>query len=281
MSDQGNQSTEWQYDDLGSNIPEAYERYLVPTLFAPWADRLVERVTPEEGDRVLDVACGTGIVARRAALSVGEDGTVVGIDSNEDMLEVARAVSSETQPAVEWRQEDAMDLPFPDDAFDVVFCQQSLQYVSEPPTALAEMHRVLAPEGRLALSVWRPIENSPGYAVMGEALGEWIDDEVEEMMRAPFPDWDKNTLRDFAREAGIQEMTVTIEIGSVRFPSIEEFLRRSTESSPLAEPVGSAGPEIREALVRDLDEALDEYTDDGGIVFPMETYVVSHGEGLG
>lgn len=140
MRDQGDHSTEWQYDDFGGNIPQAYERYLVPTLFAPWADQLVERVTPEESDRVLDVACGTGIVARRAAPSIDEDGTVVGTNWKEGLLEVARAVSSEPQPAVEWRQGDRMDLPFPDDAFDVVICQQSLQYGAELPATLDEMH---------------------------------------------------------------------------------------------------------------------------------------------
>ena len=103
----------WQLTESG---PEAYEQYLVPPLFAPWAERLIAHANLQKGDRVLDVGCGTGIVARHAAARVGEQGTVVGVDINEGMLEVARTAAADLTPTIEWRQEDAMALPFPDGA---------------------------------------------------------------------------------------------------------------------------------------------------------------------
>ena len=112
----------WEGWQLEESSAEAYECYLVPLLFAPGAQYLVELAAPGPGERVLDVACGTGIVARRAVAKVGSGGMVVGLDINESMLEVARKVSADIHPAIEWHQGDATDMPLPDRAVDVVFC---------------------------------------------------------------------------------------------------------------------------------------------------------------
>jgi ubiquinone/menaquinone biosynthesis C-methylase UbiE len=146
----------WQ---LEKNSAEAYERYLA-SAFRPWADQLVEVARIQEGDRVLDVACGTGIVARSAAVRAGVTGSVVGIDLNADMLAVARRASGSVRPAIEWRQGNAVELPFPDGSFDVVLCEQAIQFFSEPVRALVEMRRVLTRSGRAAVSVCRPIAYS-------------------------------------------------------------------------------------------------------------------------
>src|SRR5918993_2770365 len=114
---------QWQLEESSA---ESYERYLVPLFFAPGAQYLIELAALGVGERVLDVACGTGIVARSAAPRVGANGRVVGLDLNEGMLEVARMASSEVHPAIEWQQGDATDMPLRDRAFDVVFCQQGL-----------------------------------------------------------------------------------------------------------------------------------------------------------
>lgn len=270
MAAQDNQKDGWQLDNTG---PEAYEQYLVPRMFAPRAETLLERGELQDGDRVLDVACGTGIVARRAAARVGESGSVLGVDLNGAMLDVARAASSEHQHLIEWRQGDATDLSFPDGSFDTVFCQQALQFIPEPEAALREMHRVLAPDGRLAINVWRPLEFNPTYEAMADALERHVGDEAATMMRSPFPEWETSRLRTLVDEAGFRDVILTIEIKSMRYPSIEEALRREAASSPLAEPLGALAPEVRIALLKDLNEALKRYTDDRGIVFPMEAYV--------
>jgi ubiquinone/menaquinone biosynthesis C-methylase UbiE len=127
-------------------------------MFAPCATQLLDLAAVEPGERVLDVACGTGIVARRAAARVGAGGVVAGSDVNEGMLEVAAATAIDLPVRIEWHRADATALPLPDGAFDVVCCQQGLQFVPDPPLALREARRVLTPGGRLALAVWRGID---------------------------------------------------------------------------------------------------------------------------
>lgn len=271
MSDRDSKSDGWQLEDSG---PEAYERYLVPDLFAPWADDLVKRMALHPGEHVLDVGCGTGIVARRAAQQVGDDGVVVGVDLNEGMLDVARKKSAEMDPAIEWRQGDATDLPFDDGSFDAVVCQQVLQFIPEPEKALREMGRVLAPGGRLGVGVLRSLEYNPAYALLTEALAAHVGGEAAEMMRSPFSAWNASDLRLLVQGSGFETVTTTIEISSMRYPSVEEFLRREAASSPLAGPLGTMAPNARDALLADLEEALAAYVDDHGVVFPLETHVV-------
>lgn len=269
MSKQGSRTAGWQ---LEASAAEAYEQYFVPILFAPWAERIIDAADLRDGDRVLDVACGTGIVARRAAERVGERGTVVGLDLNEGMLAVAEQAAAEVRPPIVWRRGDAADLPFPDGSFDVVFCQQALQYFPDPVEALGEIRRVLAPGGRAILSVWRSLDYQPGYVVLAGALERHVGDEAGEMMRSPFPPWDLVAVQGLAESAGFDDRTVTIEIGSVRFPSVEEFIRREVASSPLAAQLGDAG---RTALVEDVTNSLGGYTDDDGVVLPLESYVLT------
>jgi SAM-dependent methyltransferase len=260
----------WQ---LESDSAEAYERYLVPALMAAGAARLVELTAPGAGERVLDVGCGTGIVARRAALAVGGRGQVVGVDLNEGMLRVAGRAGSPAGAPVSWRQGNATSLPFPDGSFDVVLSQQMLQFVPEPSRAVAEMHRVLAPGGRLAISVCRPIEHAPGYLPLVAGLRQHVGAEAEAMMRSPFPAWSVSRLREIVSGGGFDGVAISIEVMSVRYPSAAEFLRREAACSPLAGLVGAMSPNSRDALVRELAAALGSSTDDQGIVLPLEVYV--------
>ena len=136
------------------NAAEAYERYLVPTMFTPWAHDLIGRAGLQSGERVLDVACGTGIVARLAAEAVGSSGQVVGVDLNAGRLEIVRAQTPTSGARVEWREGDVKALPYNDAAFDVLFCQQAFQFFPDKAQALREMYRGLTPGRRLVLSVW-------------------------------------------------------------------------------------------------------------------------------
>ncbi|HEU4494375.1 MAG TPA: methyltransferase domain-containing protein [Rubrobacteraceae bacterium] len=264
------QTEQWQLDEGSA---EAYERYLVPLLFAPGAEYLIELATPGPGERVLDVACGTGIVARRAALRVGSGGKVVGLDLNEGMLGMASKASSDIRPVIEWRQGDATSMPLPDGAFDVVLCQQGLQFFLDQPAALGEMRRVLTPNGRLALSVLRSLEHNPGYHLLADALEQHLGPEAGAMMRSPFPSLSREELRDLIAGAGFRDVRIFLGIGPVRYPTVEEFVRWEGASSPLAGPIGALKEDVRAALIRDLGEALRIYTDDAGIVFPTETYL--------
>jgi ubiquinone/menaquinone biosynthesis C-methylase UbiE len=171
----GRYRMDWQF--VG-NIPDNYERYLVPSIFAPWAHDLVSLARLRAGERALDVACGTGIVARIAAQTIGDGNNIVGLDLSGPMLSAARAAAADENKSIEWREGSAVELPLADATFDVVFCQQGLQFFPDRAKALSEMHRVLALGGRLVLSVWRGIEKSPGFAALADALTHHISSEA-------------------------------------------------------------------------------------------------------
>ena len=260
--------TGWQ---LQGNAAEAYERYLVPAFFGPFADGLIDLAASRPADRVLDVASGTGIVARKLAPRVHR---AVGLDPNSGMLAVARTAD----PSVEWVAGEAGAMPLPDASFDLVLCQQGLQFFPDRAAGLAEMRRVLAPGGRLALSVWRAAVHSPGWLRLAEVLDRYAP-EAGAMMRAPFALGGAD-LRVLVRQAGFREVAVRIVIRSVRFPSAGDMLQRQEVASPLAGPLSELTGDAREALIRDFTDALRPHADDDGVAFPMETHVVTATEPL-
>jgi ubiquinone/menaquinone biosynthesis C-methylase UbiE len=263
--------------ELAAATADAYERYLVPALFAPWAERLVELAAPAPGERLLDLACGTGIVARRAAARVGAGGAATGLDRNPEMLRVAEAAAAGMSPPVRWLAGDAADLPFPDGAFDLACCQQGLQFFPDREGVLEELRRVLVPGGRLTLAVWRDLRHCPGFRALAEALERHAGAEVAATMRAPFAAGDAGALRQLVSGAGFGGVRVRIAIGEVAFPSVEEFLRRQAAASPLAGPVAALEEGRRAALLADLDERLAAHRDDTGVVFPIEaTLLTAH-----
>ena len=268
MSTATDASAGWQLD---GDSAAAYERYLVPAIFAPFARSLVALGAPAAGERVLDLACGTGIVARHAAPLVAPGGRVVGADVNAGML----AVAAVTVPGVEWVEADAAALPFADGSFDVAYCEQALMFFPDRAAALRELRRVLAPGGRVALSVWRGSEHNWVYEAVAAALERHAGPEAGAMMRSPFPAWDAADLRGMLAEAGFGAVRMRLEIGVEVWPSAAELLRREAASSPLAGPIGALEPGAREALIADVAAALRDYTDDDRIVFPIETHVAT------
>jgi ubiquinone/menaquinone biosynthesis C-methylase UbiE len=202
----------WQ---LSGNAPEAYERYIIPALFNEWACDLVETAAVQTGERVLDLACGTGVVARTVAPRVGKAGQVVGIDVNEGMLGMARTVPPPSGAEMTWQQGDAASLPLPSAAFDVVLCQQGLQYFQQRAAALMEMKRVLVPGGRIALSVWRPIERQPFFMVVVDVIESHLNASVGDLQRAAFTLGDADELRGLIMTAGFRTLSLRLVVRHV------------------------------------------------------------------
>ena len=271
MLDQRTQHGGWQLEE---DSAAAYERYLVAAFMKDAAERLLDLVQLQPTERVLDVACGTGIVARRAARRL-EPGAVTGVDLNEGMLAVARKAAAAEGVQIDWRQGNVEDLPFPRGAFDAVFCQQAAQFFPDPVAALREMRRVLAPDGRIGLGVCRSVERNRVYGLLAEALTRHVGDDAGAGMRSPFPSWSVTELRAMFTEAGFCDVNVRIEIAPTRFPSPEELLRREVASSPLAPVVAALSPEVRDALVADVSQSLGAYVDDDGVHIALETYAVT------
>lgn len=263
-------SAGWQLED---NSAVAYERYLVPAVTGRWAEHLVELTGPRPGQRILDIGCGTGIVARTVAQRAG-GAQITGLDLNAEMLAVARKASASFQPAIDWQQGDAAELPFADGSFDIVFSQYAIQFFSDPAAALREMRRVLAPDGRLALMTGRSVEQNRVYGWVADAMARLAGPQAGMMMRSPFPDWTMADLRDFVIAAGFADARLGIHIMNLRYPSAAELLWQEASYSPLAGVFAALDPAARDALVADVTDALTPYTDDDGVIFPIESQTV-------
>ncbi len=260
----------WQLSGSG---PENYERYQVPSIFAPLAQVFLDHVPVREGARVLDVACGTGIVARSAASLLGAGGAVVGVDLNPGMLKVAAAKAPKGGPSFDWREGDVAALPCPDDAFDIVLCQQGLQFFPDKPAALREMRRVLAPGGTLALCVWRTVEHSPCNQATAAALARHVTVEEAIRIQAPFALGEPDVLRSLMADAGFTGIEITEAVLTRRMLPPEESIPGHIASTPVAPAVAALDAETRAALVADIAEALAPYRDADGLAIPQGTHI--------
>jgi SAM-dependent methyltransferase len=262
---------QWQ---VAGSAAQVYERELVPAIFGPWAPQVVALADPAAGERVLDVACGTGVVARLAAERVGPAGRVVGLDLNPGMLVVASSLPVSGVP-MGWVQANAGRMPFPDGSFEVVCCQLGLQFFPDRAAALAEMARVLVAGGRLVAMVWRSIDRSPGFAVLAQALDRHVGPAAGAVMRAPFGLGEEEALRGLVVGAGFREVGVDRRAGVVRFGSARELVVAYGAGSPLAGPIGGASPAARAGLLAEVEAALEEWQGPAGLAFPIEALLVS------
>jgi ubiquinone/menaquinone biosynthesis C-methylase UbiE len=264
------QQEQWQ---ISGNAPESYEHYLVPALFTPWATDLVERMALQTGERVLDVACGTGSVARLAAQHVRPGGAVTGLDLNPGMLAKARTLPQPTDVQMAWREGNAVALPFANAAFHVVLCQQGLQFFPDRLAALRDMHRVLVPGGRLALGVWRPLQYNPYLAALGNALERHVSAEAAAGMRAVCALSDAEELRSLLVHAGFRDVRIRLAILVMRFASVEAFIPGQFAATPFASAVAALDAAARTALLEDVRLTLQSYTDDEGVAVPNEAHI--------
>lgn len=205
------------------NPAETYEQYFVPAMFVPWANILLEHAALQPGERVLDVACGTGIVARRAASRVGETGQVAGLDMSPAMLAVAAAQAAASRTPIRWHEGNATALPWPEGSFDVVFCQHGLQFVPDRATAVREMYRVLAPGGRVLVMALQALALHPVFEVLVESVARHLALPVAAFM-TPFALCDAEEFQGLFAEAGFAAVQVVPVSTVVRFPDPERFV---------------------------------------------------------
>ena len=263
---------EWSLSGAG---PETYELYQVPSTFEPLAHMFLDRVRLEPGRRVLDVACGTGIVARLAAAIVGESGQVVGVDFNKAMLEVAQRNRPPNGADMEWRQGDAGALPCEVATFDVVLCQQGLQFFPDKVGALREMRRVLVADGRAWLAVWRSTEHSPVNQASTEVLGRHLGPEAAKVSLAPFSLGNADELRSLLISAGFRNIEIEATVLMRHMLSPETSIPAQLTSLPIGPQIAALDAATRSSIVEEISEALADYRTDEGMSVPQGTHIVS------
>jgi len=250
---------------------KSYDALFVPALFGQWAPRVADAAQIERGQRVLDVACGTGVLAREAASRTGSTGQVVGVDPLPGMLAVARKLA----PSIEWREGVAESLPFPDRAFDAVVSQFGLMFFTDRHRALREMLRLLTPGGRLAVAVWDSLASNPAYAAEVALLERVSGRRAADALRAPFVLGDRHELATLFEDAGAVSVEVTTHRGTAHFPSIRVMVEADLRGwLPV---MGVVVPDEEAArILQEAETALSAYANAAGqVAFDTSAHVVT------
>ncbi len=249
----------------------AYEDLHVPALFREWAPRVLDAAGVAPGAEVLDVACGTGVLAREAVRRVGRKGTVTGLDLSAAMLAVADGIT----PDATWRQGDATALPFADSAFDAVVSQFGLMFFPDRSRALREMARVLRPDGRLVVAVWDALETSPAYPIEVDLLLRLAGEAAADALRAPFVLGDTEELAKLFESCGLRQVEVISVMGKARFPSVRAMVEADLRGWLPVMGVYLDEDTIGRILV-EADDALGHFLDPNGeLVFDSPAHIVT------
>lgn len=258
---------ELAYDETYSdNAAENYERFFVPAIGGPIARDLVDAAALREGERVLDVGCGTGIVTRLAAETLNGSGTIAGLDVNPGMLAVARAVTPDAA-GIDWYEASAEAIPLPDASFDVVLCQMSLQFIPGRVNALREMRRVLASGGRLVLNVPGPTPQL--FEIFADALTKHIDQDAAPFVHAVFSLNDADEIRQLARDAGFEKLSVNQATKPLELPPAKDFMWQYINCTPMVNPVSAATNDQRLSLEREVCERWQTFSSGDGLAMEV------------
>ncbi|MFC5731401.1 MULTISPECIES: class I SAM-dependent methyltransferase [Nocardioides] len=238
---------------------QTYDDQFVPALFAQWAPQLVDCARVRPGQSVLDVACGTGVVAKAARAVVGSAGRVVGADLNPAMLEVAR----DARPDLEWAQGDAEDLPFADAEFDVALCQSGLFFFADPGRAVAEMARVVAPGGLVGLQTYASLAEQPAYGPFVDLIARHTGPEARALLGTYWSHGDLDDLLRLTSAAGLSLVESRSSLGVAVFPTAGAVADTEIQATPLADRIT---PETHALIVADTEKLLGQYADESGRV---------------
>ena len=247
---------------------EIYERFMVPAMFAEWSKVLLGLVPPQPGDRVLDLACGTGIVARTADPMVQPGGEVIGLDFNASQIVTARSIDS----SIEWLVGDAASLPFADQEFDLVVCQQGFQFSPDGIQAVREIHRVLKPGGRVGISVWASIERCPGYPALVHALERRVVASAASLIQMK---GDSTEISRLFSDGGFPEANVVTCSVDASYSSAEEFTRAIVVGAIMRRTDAQFSEETLSLMAADVGTELAQYVGENSLAFPMEAHLLT------
>jgi ubiquinone/menaquinone biosynthesis C-methylase UbiE len=260
-----------QIDFANARFPEMYEGTVVAPIFRPWVPTLFEKAQLSDGQSVLDVACGTGIVSRMAKAKLGQSSRVVGVDLSPAMLTLAQSIA----PTVEFRTGNAQDLPLgADEAFDTLFCSQGMQFFPDKAKAASEMKRALKPNGRMAMAAWSPADAVPFYRELQDVVEQHVGTIADHRYSFGIPDSVATLLRD----AGFRDVHAETMSKSAHLEDQQSFVRTNAiamvgMSSAAAEMDGDTRAQTIAAIINDSSPVVQRYADGDGITFDMKTVI--------
>ena len=252
---------------VSEDAAKVYEDFYLPALFEEWCFKVINAAQIQKGYRVIDVACGTGALTITVSDHVGTDGSVVGIDINEGMLNIARSKNAN----IDWRNAPAESLPFDDESFNCAVSQFGLMYFESRENALREMMRVLQPGGMLAVAVWDKLENNPGLAAEEQlwlqVIGpEWADE-------IPYSLGNKDTLRHLFDRSGVTNFEISTQEGTARFPSINNWIHAGAKGWTQGDAISE---EQIETQIQTAEKELTNFkTVEGNVSFPTSVHIVT------
>jgi len=248
---------------------EVYDELFLPALFGQWAPRVAELANLKPGMRVLDVACGTGVLANAAANLVKPSGSVVGLDLNAGMLSVARRKA----PHIEWREGPAEKIPFEGATFDAVVSQFGLMFFQDKELAIREILRVLKPAGHYSIAVWDSLDKTPGYAAITKLLNRLFGESAAESLRAPYSLGNTDVLASLFSRAGAPDVRIVTLEGKARYPSIRYWMQADIKGWTLADKLDDAQYEL---LVSEAETELAHLVaEDGKVEFSSPAHIVT------
>jgi ubiquinone/menaquinone biosynthesis C-methylase UbiE len=266
-------ATKFQFTN--PSVPKAYDEFFVPRLFEPWAKLLLDEAAPREGQVLIDIATGPGTVARLAALRLGSRGRVVATDIARPMLDIARAKPAVTGAApIEYVESPAAPLDAQSGVFDLVVCQQGLQFFPDRLYALHEMHRVLKPGGHAAIAVWTEIERNEIFAAIHAALRATAPAELADLMTAPFSWHDGAELKSIAEEAGFREVRLLTRTLPMVFENGLDQAVQSFSATPVSPGVAALPQSAQDAFFARLRRELSPLAVNGKVIGKMVSNII-------
>jgi len=247
---------------------ETYEERFVPALFRQWVEPVLEAAAVRPGDNLIDVACGTGVVARAAADRVAPDGAVTGLDLNPAMLAVARRIA----PGIDWRQGDVTALPFDEDTFDVATCQAAIFFFPDPTRALSEMRRVTRPGGRVAVQAFSSLAEQPAYGPWVDLVARIAGPDARQLLGTYWSHGDLEVMRVRCADAGLQVTDVHEQTRPAYFPNVETMVLTEVNATPLGDRLGQVD---LDRILAESHEVLGQFVQDGRFVIPLAGYVLA------
>ena len=258
---------------LTGNAAEVYEAQKVKAIFGPLARATLDMVSLTRDDRVLDLACGTGIVARTVQDRIAPATPIAGADLNEGMIATARRLTADQAGRFDWRVADAGALPFGDGAFTAVFCQQGIQFFPDDGAVVAEISRVLAPNGLIVLTVW----SGPNafFTEMAQALGRHAGAEVGQRSLAPFQYTRHARLQELILAAGFRDLSSRrVQVDRV-VQQPETSIAQEILGNPVGATVSQLGDAVMRTVVAEIIAATTDYRRGDDLVFLQEAHLIT------